>query len=186
MTNQEERKKESMFTFHNITRDKFCNYINESKEDKFAKTFKSKADYQNQWSWCVGAFQKTYTTGLLGAIITTHSKREPKVANLQLLHTFYKHRNMGVAKHLVLHSIARAMLDQCMYFRVSAEPEAIGFYRNIGFKMLGEQKSGCQLSMFRIETANPGDGIYDLKDKVIYNSVYKKGKGGCVKVFDGL
>ena len=77
-------------------------------------------------------------------------------------------------------------MKQCWYYRVSAEPDAVQFYQSIGFKMLGEQKSKCQLSMFRIQSDNFKDGIYDIKDPNIRKNVYKKGKGGCVVVFDGL
>tara|TARA_R100000655_G_scaffold17039_2_gene36584 strand:+ start:3176 stop:3694 length:519 start_codon:yes stop_codon:yes gene_type:complete len=172
-----------MLQFNKCSRDIFCKYINDSQEDKFAKTFVSKADFQKQWQFCVGMFDNDE---LMGAIITTHSKREPKVANLQLLHTFYKHRRKGVASKLVQHSINKSMIDQCMYYRVSAEPDAVIFYESIGFKMLGEQKSGCQLSMFRIQSELASEGMYNLKDPTIRKNVYKKGKGGCVKVFDGL
>jgi hypothetical protein len=57
------------------------------------------------------------------------------------------------------------------------------FYESMGFKFLGKQKSGCSLSMFKINGNNFADGIYDLNDEVIYKAVYKKGKGGCVEVF---
>jgi hypothetical protein len=53
----------------------------------------------------------------------------------------------------------------------------------MGFKFLGKQKSGCSLSMFKINGKNFADGIYDLSDPVIHAAVYKKGKGGCVEVF---
>ena len=183
MISQEAKRKESMLKFDRCTRDTFCKYINDTKEDKFAKTFLSKADFQQQWQYCVGLFEDE---DLMGAIITTFSKREPKVANLQLLHTFNKHRRKGVASKLVHHSINKSMMQKCMYYRVSAEPYAVVFYESIGFKMLGEQKSGCQLSMFRIQSDDPNEGLYDLRDIVIAKNVYKKGKGGCVKVFDGL
>jgi|TARA_R110000824_G_scaffold175510_1_gene354014 hypothetical protein len=184
MINQEVLKKEmALYQFKKCTKDIFCKYINDKKEDKFAKTFLSKANFQNQWNFCYGLFDKDE---LLGAIITTYSKREPKTANLQLLHTFYAHRNKGVAKELCNKSLTLSLLNKCWYFRVSAEPEAVSFYKKIGLKMLGEQKSKCQLSMFRIQSDNFRDGIYDIQDPNIRKNVYKKGKGGCVVVFDGL
>jgi len=171
------------YQFKKCDKNIFSKYINEKKEDKFAKTFLSKANYQNQWDYCDGLF---HNDKLMGAIITTFSKREPKVANLQLLHTFSNYRRKGVATKLCKHSLRKSIIKQCWYYRVSAEPSAVKFYESIGFKMLGEQKSRCQLSMFRIQSDNFKDGIYDIKDPIIRKNVYKRGKGGCVVVFDGL
>jgi len=157
----------------------FTKYITDNKEDRFAKTFLSKATLQNQWDFCIGA----YDNELLGAMIITFSKREPKVANLQLIHTFFKHRGKKIGSKLMNYSLYLAMLNHCEYYRVSAEPEAVPFYKKLGLKMLGKQKSNCQLSMFKIIDENFKNGLYDLKDEVIKKAVYKKGKGGCVLIF---
>lgn len=162
------------------TSDEFKAHISDDPADKFAKTFVAKANMQEQWDYCIGAWDGNE---LMGAIITTISKRSPKVANLQLLHTFVKHRGKSVAKILTQDSLIRARKAGAIYFRVSAEPDAVGFYERIGFKMLGEQKSKCQLSMFRIKSNLIADGEFNIDDTVIYNAVHKKGKGGCVKVF---
>lgn len=163
------------------TKEEFEAAISEDKADNFAKTFVAKANMQDQWGFCIGAWDGDE---LMGAIITTISKRSPKVANLQLLHTFVKHRGKGVAKVLCEDALIQARGKGAMYFRVSAEPDAVGFYEKIGFKMLGEQKSKCQLSMFRIAGDLITDGEFDINDTTIYNAVHKKGKGGCVKVFE--
>lgn len=162
------------------SRDEFVSFISEDKADKFAKTFVAKANMQEQWDFCVGCWEGEE---LLGAIITTISKRNPKVANLQLLHTFVKARGKGVGRLLCVDALSIARQNGAEYFRVSAEPDAVAFYERIGFVFLGEQKSGCQLSMFRINGESFSDGLYDIEDSVIYNAVNKKGKGGCVKVF---
>ena len=49
--------------------------------------------------------------------------------------------------------------------------------------MLGEQKSKSQLSMFKIRGETFAEGLYDVDDSVIAKAVFRKGKGGCVKVF---
>lgn len=162
------------------SREEFVSFISDDAGDKFAKTFVAKANMQEQWDFCVGCWDGEE---LLGAIITTISKRKPKVANLQLLHTFVKARGRGVGKILCLDSLSFARQNGAEYFRVSAEVDAIAFYERIGFVFLGEQKSGCQLSMFRINGDTFSDGLYTMEDSVIYNAVHKKGKGGCVKVF---
>jgi len=159
----------------------FCESITEDVADKFAHTFVSKANMGKYWNRCVGYSEDNE---LCGAIITTISKKEPKVANLQLLHTFAKHRRKGVARKLCNYSLLYAIQNKARYFRVSAEPEAVDFYKNIGFIMLGEQKSKSQLSMFLIAGKTFSDGIYDIKDPVINSAVYKNGRGGCIKVFD--
>lgn len=160
--------------------DQFKSAISDDPADKFAKTFVAKANMQEQWGYCTGAWEGD---DLLGAIITTISKREPKVANLQLLHTFAKHRGKGVGRILCEHSLSSARENGAVYFRVSAEPDAVAFYERIGFQMLGKQKSGCQLSMFRINGNRFTEGDYDINDSVISKAVFKKGKGGCVEVF---
>jgi len=165
------------------SRDEFVAHITEDKADSFAKTFVAKADMQDQWQYCIGYWEGAAEQELAGAIITTRSKKTPYTFNLQLLHTFAKHRRKGVARILTQDSLDRAQGLGTSYYRVSAEPEAVVFYESMGFRFLGKQKSGCSLSMFKINGKNFSDGLYELSDPVIYNAVYKKGKGGCVEVF---
>ena len=167
-------------TLRETDRDEFVAHITEAKADSFARTFVAKADMQQQWEHCIGCWDMNE---LMGAIITTRSKKTPYVFNLQLLHTFAKHRRKGVAKILTQDSLDRAQGLGTSYYRVSAEPGAVVFYESMGFKFLGKQKSGCSLSMFKINGNQFKDGIYDLTDPVINKAVYKKGKGGCVEVF---
>lgn len=162
------------------SREEFVAHISEDKADAFAKTFVAKADMQVIWENCIGCWD---TNELMGAIITTRSKRTPYVFNLQLLHTFAKHRRKGVARVLTQDSLDRAQGLGTSYYRVSAEPDAVPFYKSMGFEFLGVQKSGCSLSMFKINGKNFSDGLYDLNDPIILGAVYKKGKGGCVEIF---
>jgi len=150
------------------------------KEDSFAKTFIAKANMQEQWDDCLGAFDGEV---LLGAIIVTISKRKPHVANLQLLHTFYEHRNKGIAKLLCDFSFNQVKCIGAEYIRVSSEIPAITFYEKIGFKFLGKQKSGCQLSICKLTGNTFSECDYDINDPIINKAVYKKGKGGCVEIF---
>jgi len=156
------------------TREEFVAAITEDKEDKFAKTFRAKADMQKNWDECLGAF--TESNELMGAIITTVSKTNPKIANLQLLHTFAKHRRKGVAKKLTLESYDEAVKRGSVYFRVSAEPDAVVFYESIGFKFWGLQKSGSSLSIFKIN-GELNEGVYDDKDPTIKKALYSGRKG---------
>lgn len=159
------------------TREEFVNHITLDKADSFARTFMAKADMQDIWDKCIGCWEED---SLMGAIITTTSKKVPHIANLQLLHTFSKHRRKGVARILTQNSLDDACNQGVSYYRVSAEPDAVIFYESMGFKFLGKQKSGCSLSMFKINGNKFSDGIYDIKDPVIYAAVNRKGKGGCV------
>ena len=160
-------------------REQFVSAISSDKGDGFAKTFVAKADMQKNWDKCLGAF--TEDGELMGAIITTIGMREPKVANLQLLHTFIKHRRKGVAKTLTEQSFVSAVVDGAVYFRVSAEPDAVKFYESIGFTFWGTQKSGCSLSMFKINGSTIADGIYDDNDPIVNKALYsgKKGSLAC-------
>ena len=169
----------SSYRLRNITRDEFVNAITEDKADAFAKTFVAKADAFNFWDRCIGYFDGA----LCGAIIVTVSKRKPKVANLQLLHTFASHRKKGVAKVLCQQGLDFAVSEESEYFRVSAEPDAVDFYKKIGFRFWGLQKSKCQLSIFKINGNRFQDGIYYFGDETIRKALYRKGKGGCVEVF---
>lgn len=170
------------FQFRYIDRDLFVSQITSDKRDSFAKTFVAKADMQKQWNRCVGAFDDA--GNLMGAIICTHSKRSPKIANLQLLHTFCKYRSLGVGKALCQYVMDDAVESDVEYFRVSAEKTAVDFYKKIGFKFWGKQKSGCSLSIFKITDNVIQNSIYDIEDKVINSAIYKKGKGGCVEIYD--
>lgn len=168
---------------HETSREEFVKHITENKADAFAKTFVAKADMQDIWAYCIGCWETSAEGGeLMGAIITTRSKKTPYIFNLQLLHTFAKHRRKGVAKILTQDSLDRAQGLGTSYYRVSAEPDAVVFYESMGFKFLGKQKSGCSLSMFKINGKNFSDGFYDLSDPVIHAAVYKKGKGGCIEL----
>jgi len=163
------------------TRDEFVAAITEDKADGFAKTFRAKADMQKQWDECLGAF--TDDGELMGAIITTLSRTEPKVANLQLLHTFAKHRRKGVAKELTLRSYADIVQRGAVYFRVSAEPPAVPFYESLSFTFWGKQKSGCSLSIFKVNGALQ-DGIYDDKDPTIRKALFSGRKGSLASSYD--
>lgn len=159
----------------------FIAAITEDKEDNFAKTFVAKADMQDQWEFCIGAYDDNQLTA---AIITTISKTKPHVANLQLLHTFVKHRGKGSARLLCEDSLKRARAAGATYFRVSSEKGAVGFYERLGFKFWGAQKSGCQLSIFRIGGDTFLEADYDYSDTTINKAVNRKGKGGCTTLYD--
>lgn len=121
------------------------------KADAFIKTFIGKADKQDMWHLCNGAYD---TAGkLAGFIITTFSrgKSSPKSANLQLMHTLHSFRGQGVGRILVSDAIQKARDLDCKYFRVSAERTAVGFYAKCGIPFLGMQKSGTFLSLFNLE-----------------------------------
>lgn len=162
------------------SREQFVSAISSDEKDNFAKTFVAKADMQEQWQHCIGCWDGGE---LAGAIITTRSKRTPYIFNLQLLHTFAKHRRKGVARLLTQDSLDRAQGLGTSYYRVSSEPDAVAFYESMGFKFLGKQKSGCSLSIFKINGKNFTDGIYDINDSIINKAVHRKGKGGCVKIY---
>lgn len=161
-----------------ISRERFIKSITDSKEDKFARTFVSKCDMMEAWDQCWGVYMDSE---VCAAIVTTHSKRKPMTANLQLLHTFAKHRRKGYAKLLCEDSLFTAIVYGCKYYRVSAEPEAMPFYTSIGFKFIGKQKK-CFLSMFPI-TSNKIQGNKPVMDSVTEKAVYSKRKGGCVEIF---
>lgn len=180
MTNHVARNIVNTMKLLNCSREDFVSAITEDKADNFAKTFVAKADMQDLWNRCMGLWEGEE---LAGAIIVSYSKRSPIVANLQLLHTFAKHRRKGVGKTLCDWGFRDAKLHSATYLRVSAEKPAVPFYESIGMTMLGEQKSGSQLSMCRLRGNSWSDCEYSLVDSTIYNAVYKKGKGGCVKVF---
>jgi hypothetical protein len=165
--------------FKFTSKEEFISFITDHKEDKFAKTFVSKCNMLDKWGWVIGLWDGDE---LCGAILTTFSKRQPVVANLQLLHTFYKHRNKGIAKCLCDFSLYCAHRLKIDYYRVSADPEAIKFYEKIGLTMLGEQKSKCQLSMFRISSPIFSENDYSI-DSFIWKQINRKGKGRCVEFF---
>lgn len=159
---------------HKCTREEFYSQISTHKADNFAKTFVAKATMQDQWDLCMGAWDNNE---LMGAIIVSYSKRDPKTANLQLLHTFYKHRGKGVGKVLTEWALKDAIANNALYFRVSAEPDAVKFYEKCGFKFWGLQKSGCSLSIFKIKDDQYCNGIYNEEDPAIRNALHSGRKG---------
>lgn len=165
--------------FSPIDSDYFSTFI--TKEDGFAKTFMAKCKMMKAWEFSTGVYDKE--GDLAAAIVTTYSKRLPKVANLQLLHTFAKHRRKGYAKALCVLSIHKAYRTGCQYYRVSAESEAVEFYKSIGFKFVGRQKSGCFLSIFPLTSPKIEENKLRM-DSVVNSALYSKRKGGCVEVFE--
>lgn len=166
---------------HSCTAEQFKSFITNDPADKFAKTFVAKANMQKQWEHCVGFWKGEE---LLGAIITTISKRNPKVANLQLLHTFNAHRGKGVGRVLTEHSLEHAIKNQAIYFRVSAEPDAVVFYEKCGFTFWGKQKSGSSLSIFKIKGNTFSEGLYYDKDPVIRKALYSGRKGSLASSYE--
>ena len=166
----------SCMKLRKCTREEFVSALTDDKADNFAKTFVAKADMQKNWDECLGAFDEDGS--LMGAIITTVGKTNPKTANLQLLHTFAKHRRKGVAKELTIQSFTDATWTRgAVYFRVSAEPDAVPFYESLGFRFWGKQKSGCSLSMFKVAGGKIETGIYDEKDPHIRRALFSGRKG---------
>lgn len=145
-------------------------------EDKFARSsFVAKCDMLDRWEDVIGAFTEDGT--LAGAILTTLSKRQPTVANLQLLHTFAAYRRKGVASALFNHSMAFSQ-EHARYFRVSSEPDAVQFYRACGLRFWGEQKSGTLLCMARID--DKSRLVFDDCDPTIQAAVSSGRRGGVV------
>ena len=156
------------FLFKRTLLKDFAESITTDKADSFAKTFVAKAKMHN-WEYCLGAYNREEE--LMGAIICTHSKRSPVIANLQLLHTFAKYRSLGVGKALCNKELEFAIEKEVSYFRVSAEPNAVEFYRKIGFKFWGKQKSGCSLSIFKLQGSDFFSGIYEKEDNIIKSAI---------------
>lgn len=161
------------------TRDEFVKSLTDLKEDKFAKTFVAKCDMMEAWDQCRAIW---VGDKLAGAIVVTISKREPKTANLQLLHTFHEFRGKGIGKELCEWAVGHAYENGAEYFRVSAELDAVPFYKKIGFDFICRQKT-AQLAMFRLsnETICKNDML--AIDDYIWKTMNKKGKGGCIECY---
>ena len=165
--------------FEPVSLGEFNGYITDDPLDKFAKTFRAKANMLGLWP-CLGAWS---SSKLLGAIAWTIGARQPKVANLQLLHVFASNRLSGVGRNLCNQFIVRVIKEEAEYFRVSSEPTAVEFYRKLGITFLGKQKSGCLLSIAKLG-ATYKTCKYDPEDPVIAKALCKKGKGGCIEFFN--
>lgn len=125
-----------------------------------------------------GSFRK-----LAAAVTMTISKREPKTANLQLIHTFSGFRRRGYAKALMESCLQSAYSLGCEYFRVSAEPESVAFYEALRYKFLGRQKGGCFLCMFKVGGPTVQDAIW-VRDDHVRKAIDSKRKGGVAEEFD--
>lgn len=163
-----------------ITREQFMARAPFEGADRFCNAFYTKCDSQCGWDTAKGIFIEGK---LAAAIVTTVSKRQPHIANLQLIHTFSEFRRRGLAKILTLDALKDVHAQGVPYFRVSCEKVAVPFYESLGFKFLGRQKSGCLLSMFKVGGPNVVDAIYDKSDPVIRSAIDSTRKGGLVEVF---
>lgn len=161
-----------------VTREQFVAALTSHKQDKFAKTFIAKCDMLQAWDYCVGCW---IGDKLAAAIVVTISKRNPKVANLQLLHTFYEYRGKGAARALCQFGIDYAIESKAEYFRVSAELDAVDFYRKCGFQFVCRQKT-CELSLFRLTSSKISDNNFE-PDEYVWKQMNRKGKGGCVECY---
>lgn len=158
--------------------------------DKFAMTFRAKADALELWPFMKGV---VLDGQVAAAIIVKWSKRYPTVANLHLLHTFARFRRRGLARELTVSEFTSfANANPEGYFRVSAEPEAVPFYRSLGFRFWGRQKSGSYLSIFKVDPAREraiANGIYDREDRTILKALgdgSNPRKGQLVEIFEEL
>ena len=158
-----------------ITRDEWIDSLTDLKEDKFAKVFLGKADARGYWDKALGCFVEGE---LAGGIISTHSKREPKTMNIQILHTFYDFRRRGVAKYLCEYAYQEAFKEECKYFRVSSAPKAKPFYESLGMEFWGRQKSGGYLCFHKMTSDTISEGVYDREDSITLKKVYQD--RGCI------
>lgn len=167
--------------FDVVSKDEFVDatLFHDGKADRFARTFIAKCNMMDGWENVHGMFDDNGM--LMGAILVTLGKQKPPCANLQLLHTFAEYRRRGVGKALCTWAHRWAREEGALYFRVSAEPDAVEFYRHIGFKFWGEQKSKAQLSIFRIGGENIEDGKYNL-DYYIAKKIEPNGRKGSIVV----
>lgn len=161
-----------------VTREQFVAALTSHKQDNFAKTFIAKCDMLQAWDYCMGCW---IDGKLAAAIVVTISKRNPKVANLQLLHTFYEYRGKGAARDLCQFGIDYAIESKVEYFRVSSEFDAVPFYEKCGFKFVCKQKTAL-LSLFRLTTPVIGDNVFE-PDEYVWKQMNRKGKGGCVECY---
>jgi len=150
----------------------------DKNQDGFAKTVVSKCRTYDLWDRTYGYF---VNNELVGIVITTYTKRKPITANLQILFTYHVHRGNGYAKDMVLESIRQAYEYGCEYYRVSSEATAVQFYEKLGFKFFCKQKSGTQLSIFKVNNAIIQDSDFN-RDEKMDKMYFRKGKGGCVEV----
>lgn len=168
-----------------IERVDWISAIGTDPRDKFAHTFRAKCDMLEKWDYA----QVVRVGGEIAAgILVTKSKRHPPVYNLQLLHTFARFRRQGLAKLLVIDEWQIAYDDATSYehphyFRVSSEPESVEFYRSLGFKFWGAQKSGTLLSMFRISSPEIGECDYDAQDATIRSALFSGRKGSVTDMY---
>lgn len=164
-----------------ITREQFLDTPRDKKLDRFAGTFCAKADTMNLWPLAVGVVSNINKV-VFAAICMRVSQRQPLIANLQLLHTFAHYRRQGLARRLVLHEYGKLMRQRVKYFRVSSEAESVEFYRSLGLKFWGEQKSGSLLCMHKVTSVHPEDGVYEL-DPVVQAAINSGRRGSLVKQF---
>jgi hypothetical protein len=147
--------------------------------DKFAATFRSKADALKLWGNVAGLVEGDR---ILAAICVRVTLRFPFVANLQLLHTFATERRQGHATALVLRAY-KDVHGHAQYFRVSSEPEAVDFYRSLRLRFWGKQASGSLLCIHKIVGYTPGTGIYNLVDVTVHKLLYSGRRGSLVETF---
>jgi GNAT superfamily N-acetyltransferase len=161
-----------------VTRTEFVNSLTEHKQDKFAKTFIAKCDMLQGWDNCIGVWSEGQ---LAAAIVVTISKKEPKVANLQLLHSFYEFRGKGAARMLCNWAVQHAIDNGAQYFRVSSELDAVEFYKKCGFQFVCKQKT-CELSLFKLTSAIISENNFE-PDEYVWKQMNRKGKGSCVECY---
>lgn len=160
-----------------ITKEDFGIAVSNHPDDAFAlRYFIPHATKDELWGTTYGA----YKNGLLAGAIALRER--PNYFNIKLLHTFAAHRKQGVARALCDWAVAKAYCAGKKYFRVAANPNAFAFYRAVGFKIRGIQRSGCGLVAFRIGGPEIKHAIYE-EDEQIRQWVHAKQMGGCVKVF---
>jgi GNAT superfamily N-acetyltransferase len=156
-----------------LTRDEFVSCA--PLEEEFRKYYIRECDDMEGWASTFGAWQDGFEDILLGAITIKIPKRWPLCCNIKLLYVFGASQGHGVGSELCQFAFRMAHFCKAEYFRVSVNPKAEQFYRKLGFKYWGRQRSGCFLSVFKVNGPEITDGLY-VRDRYVDNCLTK----GCL------
>ena len=164
-----------MADIRNINFDTFCKAI-EGTSEKFGKKMR-RGLIDDKCTEIIKAF---YYEGEPVAFIAT--KKVRNYSNLKWVMTLPEARGKGAFRALCDDAIRSAYEDGSVYFRVSINAPALGAYEKCGFKVLGEQRGNCYLSMGKL--TSPYIEYMDWTvDETIWKAANQKPRGGCTVLY---
>ena len=110
------------------------------------------------------------------------TKRVRNYHNLKWVMTLPEARGKGAFREMCEDAVADAFNSGSQYFRVSINENALKAYFKVGFRVLGEQRGNCYLSMGKLTSPLISKIDWSVDD-TIWRAANQRPRGGCTVLY---